>query len=260
LFDGAPTKPTDEALDLVAYLDSLGRGAAIVGLSGPAPLPAMDPAEEKRRGMFCDCAIPRTPGPPLQLNTKMVPSEQTRFERRGAEVFARDCAGCHGGDGRGTGPAAIGLMPKPRDLTTGRFSDAGLSDVLWAGVTGSSMPGWHDLPANDLRALAAFVHSVGESPAADPPLTDDELKQARDLYTKNCLSCHGPDGNGNPTAATAVVPAPASFRRVRPTASYAVQVLTNGIPGTAMTPWREKLSEEDRYLLARYVRSFYAED
>jgi mono/diheme cytochrome c family protein len=122
------------------------------------------------------------------------------------------------------------------------------------------MSGWHDLPANDLRALAAFVHSVGEAPTPDPPLTDADLEHARKLYATNCQSCHGPDGAGNVTAATAVVPAPASFRRVRPTQSYAVQVLTNGIPGTAMTPWREKLSEEDRYLLARYVRSFYAED
>ena len=156
LFDGDVNKPTGEALDLIAYFESLGRGAALAGLSGPAPLPNADPAMEK----FCDCAIARTAGPPLLLNTHMDPTELVRFERRGAEVYAHNCAGCHGEKGHGDGPAAVALLPKPRNLSNARFSDAALSDVLWAGVPGSSMPGWHDLPANDLRALAAYVRSI----------------------------------------------------------------------------------------------------
>jgi cytochrome c oxidase cbb3-type subunit I/II len=260
LFNGDATKPTGEAHDLVAYLESLGRGAALVGLSGPSPLSSMDPAEEKRRGMFCDCAIPRTPGPSIRLSTHLDATEQVRYERRGAEVFTRDCAGCHGPKGRGDGPAAAALLPKPRDLTTARFSDAALSDVLWLGVPGSSMPGWHDLPSNDLRALAAYVRSAGERPATDQALTEPELEPARGLYAKNCQSCHGPNGDGNVTAASAVVPAPTSFRRVRPTQAFAEQVLAGGVPGTAMTPWKDKLSEADRRLLARFVRTFYAED
>jgi cbb3-type cytochrome c oxidase subunit I/cbb3-type cytochrome c oxidase subunit II len=260
LFDGDATKPKAEALDLVAYIDSLGRGAALVGLTGPSSLPSMDPAEEKRRGMFCDCAIARTPGPPIGLSTHMDATEQVRFERRGAEAFIRDCAGCHGPTGHGDGPAATALVPKPRDLTTARFSDAVLSDVLWTGVPGSSMPGWHDLPANDLRALAAYIRSVGERSTTLEALTEPELEQARGLYVKNCVSCHGPDGGGNPTAASSVVPAPTNFRRVRPTQSYAEQVLSAGIPGTAMTAWKGKLSDAERQLLARYVRTFYAED
>jgi cytochrome c oxidase cbb3-type subunit I/II len=260
LFDGDVNKPNGDALDLLAYLESLGRGAAFAGLSGPAALPNMDPDEEKRKGMFCDCSIPRTPGPPLQLNTRMDPTEQVRFERRGADVFARDCAGCHGPKADGTGPAAAALLPKPRGLGTARFSDAALSDLLWSGVPGSSMPGWYDLPANDLRALAAYVRSVGEPPGNDDLPNAQELVRARGLYGKNCLNCHGPDGNGNPSAASAVVPAPTAFRRIRPAQSYAVDAITNGIAGTSMTPWKEKLSEEDRRLLARYVRSLFSED
>jgi cbb3-type cytochrome c oxidase subunit I len=260
LFDGDVIRPSSEALDLIAYLESLGRGAALAGLSGPAPLPNMDPAEEKRRGMFCDCDTPRTPGPPLQLNTHMDPTEQKRFERRGANVFARNCTGCHGPNGDGNGPAAVALLPKPRGLATARFSDAALSDILWSGVTGSSMPGWHDLPGNDLRALAAYIRSVGEAPGADEALTGAEAQTARELYQKNCLACHGPEGNGNVTAASAVVPAPTAFRRIRPAQSYAVDVITNGIAGTSMTPWKEKLSEEDRRFLARYVRTLFAEE
>ena len=64
LFDGSPTRPGRHALDLVNYLESLGRDAQLTGLSGPGPLPARDPEEERRKGMFCDCAIPRTAGRP----------------------------------------------------------------------------------------------------------------------------------------------------------------------------------------------------
>jgi cytochrome c oxidase cbb3-type subunit I/II len=256
LFDGAVTQPAAEALDLVAYLESLGRGAALAGLTGPAPLPNVDPAMEP----FCDCAIPRTPGPPLQLSTRLDPTERVRFERRGAEAFIRECSGCHGPTGRGDGPAAVALLPKPRDLSTARFSDAALSDALWSGVPGSSMPGWHDLPANDLRALAAYVRSLEEQVPEAEKLSAGEMEQARGLYLKNCQSCHGPDGGGNFSAATAVVPAPTSFRRVRPTLKYAEQVLAGGVAGTAMTPWKEKLSEADRRLLARYVRTLFAEE
>src|SRR5260370_41326252 len=39
----------------------------------------------------------------------------------GARVFARRCAVCHGPDGRGNGPAAPSLIPRPRDITLGLF-------------------------------------------------------------------------------------------------------------------------------------------
>jgi cbb3-type cytochrome c oxidase subunit II len=253
LFAGSVTRPTAEALDLIAYLESLGRGAELAGLTSPS-LPSIASAATET---FCDCDIPRTPAPAPFLSTRMVPSERERFARRGAELFDRNCSGCHGAKALGDGPAAVALLPKPRDLGTARFSDAALSDVLWKGAPGSSMPAWHDLPANDLRALAAFVRSIGEAAATDPPLTADESAKAHRLYQKNCQNCHGADGD---VVAAAVVPAPTSFRRVRPTASYAIEVITNGVPGTAMVPWRTLLSEEDRYLLARYVRTLYAED
>ena len=59
LFDGSPLQPTQEALDLVAYLDSLGRDGKLAGLADESAAALLDPAEEERMGLFCDCAIPR---------------------------------------------------------------------------------------------------------------------------------------------------------------------------------------------------------
>jgi cytochrome c oxidase cbb3-type subunit 2/cytochrome c oxidase cbb3-type subunit I/II len=256
LFDRSPARPTQEALDLVAYLESLGRDAQLAGLSGPMSLPGLDPEEEKRRGMFCDCAIPRTSGPAVRFSTRMEASEQQRFARRGAEVFARNCTGCHGKEGRGDGPAWVALLPRPRDLTTARFSDEALSEVLWKGVRGSSMHGWHDLPSNDLRGLVAFVRSLGDSGEATA-LAGSEKEQAQGLFTKNCAACHGASGEGNTQSASSMAPAPTRFTLVRPSQQHAEWVLTDGVPGTVMPAWRGKLSESERRLLARFVRTLY---
>lgn len=257
LFDSSPTRPTQEAQDLLAYLESLGREARLAGLTGPKPLPGLDPEEEKRRGMFCDCAIPRTPGPSLLLNTRMEPSERDRFARRGGEVFTRNCAGCHGSQGRGDGPAAEALLPRPRNLGTASYSDRALSEVFWNGVKGSSMHGWHDLPANDLRALAVFVQSLTTTNGLGPKLTESEYEQARSLYGKNCAACHGGDGGGAGSSTGAVVPPPTNFRLIGPTRAHAEEVLEIGVPGTSMTTWKNRLTESERRLLAMYVQSFY---
>src|SRR5262249_24207140 len=154
----------------------------------------------------------------------------------GAAVFARHCSGCHGPGGKGDGPAADSLLPAPRDLTAAHFSDAALSRSLWEGVRGSSMPGWHELPVNDLRALAAHVRSReadGRAAKRAPPLAAGQQARAEKLLVKNCAMCHGPRGRGDGTGAGALAPRPTDFGQVRPSLAYAEDVLARGVPGTA---------------------------
>src|SRR5687767_7295994 len=39
----------------------------------------------------------------------------------GKQVYTRKCAQCHGDDGKGTGPAAERVFPRPRDFTSGVY-------------------------------------------------------------------------------------------------------------------------------------------
>jgi high-affinity iron transporter len=80
---------------------------------------------------------------------------------RGAEVYQANCASCHGALGRGDGPAAQGLDPRPTNL-----SDAGLIDQspldyyrrITIGVVGTAMPSFElQLPAQDRWAAALYA-------------------------------------------------------------------------------------------------------
>jgi mono/diheme cytochrome c family protein len=258
LFTGSAKQPSTEALNLIAYLESLGRDADLAGLTQPSNLSGMDPEEERRLGMFCDCAIPRTPGPAPLLHLDNQPGERERLERRGSLVFQRECSGCHGPAGKGDGPAKDSLFILPRNLSTARFSNASLSKALWHGVPGSAMPGFHDLPLSDLRALVAFVQAAGPPKTGEPPLDAKTKSQAEALYQKHCVQCHGNQGQGLSAFATTIAPAPTAFRQVQPTLAYAEKVLADGVPGTAMIPWKTKLTSDERSLLARYVRAFFS--
>ncbi|HTU22627.1 MAG TPA: cbb3-type cytochrome c oxidase subunit I [Gemmataceae bacterium] len=260
LFDGSPRRPTKEALDLVTYLDFLGRDAQLAGLDQKSPPRLMDPDEEGRMGIFCDCAIPRTRGPAIFFSTDLPPFERDRNVLLGRAVFARDCAGCHGSAGKGDGPAVESLLPKPRDLTGARFSDRALSESLWLGVPGSSMPAWSDLPATELRGLACFVRSLEseESQETEKAQPSAERTKARDLFASNCITCHGdPESKRDRQPNSTLAPRATIFSRVRPSRAYAEAALRDGVPGTAMPPWKGKLTEDERRMLARYVRSLY---
>jgi len=61
----------------------------------------------------------------------------------GARVYAERCSGCHGDDGRGDGPAAAALVPKPRNLRDASFwhdrSAASIATVVRKGKPGTMM-------------------------------------------------------------------------------------------------------------------------
>ncbi len=97
---------------------------------------------------------------------------------RGAEVYRANCAACHGADGRGDGPAAAGLNPRPTNLADWNgLKDQSPLDYyrrITIGVVGTAMPSFElRLPAQDRWAAALYASilrlptSAGDVP---PPL------------------------------------------------------------------------------------------
>lgn len=82
---------------------------------------------------------------------------------KGAEVFATNCASCHGEQGRGDGPAAASLDPKPKNLAElqTRVADDYLFWRISEGVQGTSMPTWKGvLTEEQIWQVIAFIRTL----------------------------------------------------------------------------------------------------
>lgn len=78
----------------------------------------------------------------------------------------------------------------------------------------------------------------------------------RPIYDEHCAICHGDKGLGDGPIAEFLIPPPANFAihgwHHREGEHY--WWITQGIPGTAMPSFAHALTEEERWLLARYVK------
>jgi len=112
---------------------------------------------------------------------------------RGAELYSRQCATCHGATGLGDGPASYLLWPKPRNFVRGTFrvlstdngnpSDEDLLQTLRRGMPGSAMPPWGHLSDADLQALVDTVRTMLIDGRVAADMADDE-----DLSKEEALS------------------------------------------------------------------------
>ena len=87
----------------------------------------------------------------------------------GERVYAERCASCHGGLGRGDGPAAKGLQPPPADLTARTSTGPMPADYfrrVTYGTPGTAMPAFDSVLSADQRwDVVAHVLTLSDSMA-----------------------------------------------------------------------------------------------
>lgn len=254
-FENSPLKPTQKALDLVAYLETLGRERELAWPEGDV-LAAAKTTDKMAQMSFN--------APELNAHSARTrPFEETpelpeaSNPLLASELWALNCSGCHGDQGKGDGQAAAWLAPKPIDLSQHEYSPDLIADVLWNGVHGSSMPAWRDLSLSQLAELAAKVSSFSE---VETSIASREvLESGRAVFMTHCAECHGNKGDGNGFAANKLpIPIrPADFTRERLTYSESLRVLRSGVAGTAMAPWGERLTPLEMESVSHYLRSLF---
>jgi mono/diheme cytochrome c family protein len=78
------------------------------------------------------------------------------------------------------------------------------------------------------------------------------------LYHDYCSVCHGDKGDGNSHAQLGLIPPPRDFTSPDSAVSLdqgrIIASITNGIPGTAMTPWSSQLTSQEIVSLAGFIR------
>jgi high-affinity iron transporter len=101
----------------------------------------------------------------------------------------------------------------------------------------------------------------GQAPKI-PKETPELLAQGKKLYEQNCAPCHGAKGDGKGPAGLALKPPPQTFNLPLSQWIYSkgdlkkiFEVITKGIPNTAMVKW-DQLSEQERWALVYAVVKF----
>lgn len=195
-------------------------------------------------------------------------------------LFLHHCAGCHGIEGRGDGPASEGLLPRPRDFFDSQFRYASsgsdrphvLLDVertIHRGVPRSAMPGFGGvLTEAEIAGLAGYVLDIRErgeefAPPAEgiglgdrPPMTPELIARGKEIYVSlSCNTCHGDTGRGDGMNAEALVDflgrpvRPADFTagifKTGQTPEDLCRTVLSGVPGTPMVAYESVLAVDN---------------
>jgi mono/diheme cytochrome c family protein len=125
-------------------------------------------------------------------------------------LYAANCAGCHGDDGRGGATLALN-NPAYLAITDDDF----LRDVVVRGVARTAMPAFGQaagglLTDRQIDVIARGVHTrwAAAAPMAETPPPHDgpdgDAQGGARVFSTFCASCHGSDGSGSAKSASIV--------------------------------------------------------
>ena len=150
--------------------------------------------------LLSGCSSP--PEQPRKSSEVLAPSEVTDFRT----LYARNCAGCHGAEGRGG--AAIALADP---VYLGIADDATVRKVIANGVPGTSMPAFAQsaggmLTDKQIDVIIGEMRSqwsgTGILDGANPPnyvaRSAGNSAKGQGVFGTYCASCHGEQGQGGP--------------------------------------------------------------
>jgi ubiquinol-cytochrome c reductase cytochrome c subunit len=121
---------------------------------------------------------------------------------RGAELYLRNCASCHGDRGQGTqrGPSLLGVGPASVDfqVSTGRMPAA----------QEQQQPVRREpiFSPEEIAALVGHVSSFGGAGPQIPTVAPGNVNAGRKIFAANCAPCHSATGAGGTLTNGWIVP------------------------------------------------------
>jgi mono/diheme cytochrome c family protein len=119
--------------------------------------------------------------------------------------------------------------------------------------------GGHMAHMNDVKAK--LKKELGDKyDAAVPEPTPEQIALGKEIYSENCISCHGEQGKGDGPAGKGLETPPADFTDAAHATFYSEQgrkqIIRKGVEGTVMVAWENILSEDDIDAVYAYIKTF----
>ena len=148
--------------------------------------------------MLAACNTPA--GAPQANSEPLAPSQVSDFDT----LYAQNCAGCHGAEGRGGASIALAnpVYLAIVDKTT-------MHEVVAKGIRGTSMPAFAQrsggmLTEEQIDAITSGIYSRwgrkgildGTNPPSYTASTTGDAAHGEIAFGTYCASCHGPTGGG----------------------------------------------------------------
>ncbi len=191
----------------------------------------------------------------------------------GADVFAENCAGCHGDNGEGVPET----FPPIKGSTIANGPASSHIHLVLNGVPDTAMPSWgKDLSVEKLAAVISFERnkwgnkggyvqpqdvqnalsgsSSGGAKKTKPAVTRTKaqlMTRGKDVYGENCSGCHGEQGEGVPDTFPALKGSKVATGPVKDH----IKIVLHGLPDSAMPSWKETLPTADIAAVITFERN-----
>lgn len=190
-------------------------------------------------------------------NRMVVTGEEFRREavRRGAQLYADQCASCHGDEGQGI--ANVGSVLNSRSLLE-LYDDEAIRAAIRDGRPNTMMTAYAQekggpLRDNQIEDLVAFIRNWEETAPLLPTATP--VIDAASLYARYCAGCHGPNGEGT-DAIGLVLNSKGFLGRTDDALLY--QLIAQGRPEQGMPTFASELSSAEINALVAFIRAWEA--
>jgi mono/diheme cytochrome c family protein len=172
----------------------------------------------------------------------------------GGQIYAEKCAPCHGSSGLGDGSMA-GQLPVPAPaLGTEEVarvsSPAEWYTIITQGNLENRMPPFSSLTDRQRWDVVAYLYWLSS--------TTERIEQGQELYEEQCAACHGEKGGGDGAETASLSVKPTKFTDQQLMADISDEQLFEAISGGKapdMPAYEDKLSPEERWAIAAYLRS-----
>jgi mono/diheme cytochrome c family protein len=201
---------------------------------------------------------------PTAERAPMAAASSLKNTADGAKVYAENCAICHGDSGDGNTRAQSSLRPPPRNFTTVaaalELTRERMIHSVTLGRPGTGMMAHKDrLTEAEIEAVVDYIR--GKFMTFPEDKGGQELVkhvEGEKIYSKYCSVCHGDKGNTAVWAKSGLNPQPRDFTTAQArkdlTRERMITSVTDGRPGTAMMPHKDKLSAKEIGQVVDYIR------